>query len=48
MPLSRLDTEAIAKHLQAPSDLTAHVVDWEVQVRPDATDDLAVWVWLTE
>jgi hypothetical protein len=47
MPLPRLNSEAIAEHLRALSDLPAHVVDWDVEVGPDATEDLAVWVWLT-
>lgn len=27
--------------------MPAKVVDLDVEVGPDATDDLAVWVWLT-
>ncbi|WP_058558168.1 hypothetical protein [Thiohalocapsa sp. ML1] len=47
MPNARLNAHAVAEHLRTLTHLAMPVRDWEVEVGPDATDDLAVWVWLT-
>jgi hypothetical protein len=47
MGTSRLNADAIAEDLRHLADLPVPVQAWQVEVGPDATDDLAVWVWAT-
>jgi hypothetical protein len=47
MGSSKLTAKAVQENLDLLQGLPVEVQSWEVEVGPDATEDLAVWVWAT-